>query len=88
MKHWMFKCKEVSRVVSDSLDRKLPLHHRVMIRIHLAMCKYCARFKRQILLIREACRRPEALPEAPDSAAVLSQEARQRIISVVKSRAL
>ena len=87
MKHWMFKCREVSRMISESMDRKLPLHHRIMIRIHLAMCKYCARFKRQIQLMQAACRRLEAAVEGPDAAAVLSPEARERIASAIKNAA-
>ena len=79
MKHWMFKCREVSRMISESMDRKLPLHQRVMIRIHLAVCKYCSRFKRQVLLIREACRHLTQPLEEIDSAITLPLEARERI---------
>ena len=56
MSHWMFNCKDVSQRVSESMDRSLPLHHRMMIKIHLMMCKYCARFKQQLLAVRNACR--------------------------------
>jgi hypothetical protein len=56
MSHWMFNCKDVSQRVSESMDRSLPLHHRMMIKIHLMMCKYCARFKQQLLALRNACR--------------------------------
>ena len=79
MNHWMFKCKEVSRMISDSMDRKLPLHHRVMIRIHLAMCKHCSRFRRQLLLIRETCRHLTQPFEVIDPAITLPSAARERI---------
>ena len=56
MKHWMFNCNEVSQKVSESMDRVLPFHQQMMIRIHLQMCRYCARFRDQLLLIRKAIR--------------------------------
>ena len=44
------------------MDRTLPLHERMMITIHLWMCKYCNRFKNQLLVLRKAVRQVE-LPE-------------------------
>jgi hypothetical protein len=59
MGHWMFNCNEVSQKVSESMDRVLPFHQQLMIRFHLQMCKYCARFRDQLLLIRKAIRAEE-----------------------------
>jgi hypothetical protein len=59
MGHWMFNCNEVSQRVSESMDRVLPFHQQMMIRFHLQMCKYCARFRDQLLLIRKAIRAEE-----------------------------
>ena len=55
----MFNCNEVSQKVSESMDRVLPFHQQIMIRFHLLMCKYCARFRDQLLLIRKAIRTEE-----------------------------
>jgi hypothetical protein len=41
------------------MDRVLPFHQQLMIRFHLQMCKYCARFRNQLLLIRKAIRAEE-----------------------------
>ena len=79
MNHWMFKCKEVTRMISESMDKKLPLHHRIMIRMHLAMCKYCSRFRQQLLFIRTACRNLAQPLEEMDPAIILPMEARRRI---------
>ena len=79
MKHWMFNCKAVAQIVSESMDRVLPIHHRILIRMHLLMCKYCARFKRQLLLIREVCRSEEMMPDERDNTLVLPKEACERI---------
>jgi hypothetical protein len=59
MGHWMFNCNEVSQKVSESMDRVLPFHQQMMIRFHLQMCKYCTRFRDQLLLIRKAIRTEE-----------------------------
>jgi hypothetical protein len=79
IKHWMFNCKAVSQMVSESMDRVLPVHHRVLIWMHLMMCKYCARFKRQLLLIREICQSEVMTPGESDTTLVLPKEACDRI---------
>jgi hypothetical protein len=79
MKHWMFNCKAVTQIVSESMDRGLPIHHRVLVRMHLLMCKYCARFRRQLLTIREVCRSEELMPGDSDDTLVLPQDACERI---------
>ena len=79
IKHWMFNCKAVSKIVSESMDRALPIHQRVLIRMHLMMCKYCARFKRQLLLIREVCRSEGMMPGESDDTLVLPKDACDRI---------
>ena len=79
MKHWMFNCKAVTQIVSESMDRVLPIHHQVLIRMHLLMCKYCARFRCQLLGIREVCRSEELMPGDSDDRLVLPKEACERI---------
>ena len=79
MNHWMFKCNEISKKVSESFDRSLPLYQRMMIRIHLMMCKYCFRFKKQLVIIREAIRSETENAAGPKESSVLSSDARDRI---------
>jgi hypothetical protein len=79
MSHWMFRCNDVSQKVSQSIDMTLPLHQRAAIKFHLMMCRYCARFSRQLKMLRRLSRHPDSdLPpdEPPES---LSHEAKQRI---------
>jgi len=68
-------CQDITRLVSESMDRTLPLTQRIKIRIHLGMCKYCARFEKQVHFLRNVCRKHEELP----SATTLSAQARDRI---------
>lgn len=44
----MLSCKEATKLVSDNLDRKLPLWTRIGLRLHAAMCKGCAAYRHQI----------------------------------------
>ena len=79
MHHWMFNCKEVSRMVSESMDRKLPVLQRTGIRIHLLMCKFCSRYRRQLLSLRETIRLHTDQLERDYPHTMLSPEARDRI---------
>ena len=68
----IINCKENSQLVTQSLDRPLSLKDRVAMRIHLFVCVNCARFVRQMNLIREWLHKEEA-------EGALSEQARSRI---------
>jgi len=53
----MLSCREVTRLVSQGLDRRLGLAERVRLRLHLAICDGCANFKRQMDFLRLAVRK-------------------------------
>ncbi len=64
----MLTCKEISQLVSQSLDRKLSLRQRMGVRFHLMMCSLCRAYEKQTLLLRNAVRtygreNTERLPE-------------------------
>jgi hypothetical protein len=82
----MLSCKDVTKLLSESMDRSLPLGKRVGVRLHLLICKFCARYERQLLLIRETARRLAATVEAPGESfgGTLSEEARERIRKSIK----
>lgn len=50
----MLSCREVSHLVSQGLDRKLGFGERVAMRLHLAICRGCANFSRQMEFLRQA----------------------------------
>ena len=50
-------CKEVHRLVAESMDRDAGFAERVAVRLHLAICDNCRRFARQMRFLREAVRR-------------------------------
>jgi hypothetical protein len=53
----MLSCKEATRLLSESQDRKLDLPEKMQLEVHLAMCKGCRNFKGQMNFLREACKR-------------------------------
>lgn len=74
-------CQEMTRLLSDAMDRSLPFHLRMRMYIHLAICTFCQRYHDQLKLLRHMLRNHGARldeaqhPQAPS----LSPEARQRI---------
>jgi hypothetical protein len=86
MTHWMFRCQEVSRKVSHAMDAPLPLHQRIAIRIHLMMCRYCARFRRQLVALRKMSRLEDPDRPTDETPATLSEDAKRRIKEKLRSR--
>ena len=79
MNHWMFNCKKVTYMVSESLDRELPLVQRMGIRMHLLMCKFCSRFRKQMLALSKISKYLDIQEAQLEPSVALSPEARSRI---------
>jgi hypothetical protein len=75
----MFDCQKVSMMVSESMDRNLPLHQRLFIAIHLLMCKHCHRFKKQLQILRHAAGFDDIHEDVVDRFPSLSTETREQI---------
>ena len=50
-------CKQAARLMSDAMERPLPLSDRVKLRLHLYWCEACTRYRRQLAFMRKALRR-------------------------------
>ena len=50
------KCKDVTRLLSDALDRHLTIHEHVQVRVHLPTCSGCWQYRKQIALLRTAAK--------------------------------
>lgn len=52
----MGKCKNITRLLSDAMDRRLTTGEWVAIRLHLPTCSGCRNYRKQIRLLRVAAR--------------------------------
>lgn len=59
-------CREVTRLVLEGLDRDLPLGERLVVRLHMLICRACPRFERQARFMRVAMGRWKAYAEGDD----------------------
>ena len=79
----MPSCQDTAALVSQGLDRRLPLAKRLGARLHLSMCSVCRRYEKQLRLLRRGAARyadPDANPAEPS----LSAEAIERLKSAVE----
>jgi hypothetical protein len=52
----MITCREATRLMSEGLDRKLPLARRAALRLHLLICLGCAAMAERMAFLRRALR--------------------------------
>jgi hypothetical protein len=72
------KCREMVRILSQSMDEPLPLMMRIKKRLHFLICCWCQRYEEQLRYMRDTARQfPEHADEASDLP--LSTEMRDRI---------
>src|SRR5437870_12129892 len=72
------KCNEMVRILSQSMDKPMPLRMRIKKRVHFLICCWCQRYEEQLRYLRKTARSfPEHADEASD--APFSAEARERI---------
>ncbi|NQT41673.1 MAG: zf-HC2 domain-containing protein [Planctomycetes bacterium] len=84
----MLRCRDISKLVSESMERQLPLGQRLQVRMHLMLCRLCAGFARQTRLLRRAAKQDSerTAVDITKPEATLSQEARERIKAALRER--
>jgi len=78
----MLNCHEASQLASSRMEAVLPLTKRVSLGVHLALCRHCRRFARQIERLRRVARATQT-----EAGAELSQEARERLRYALQQQA-
>jgi hypothetical protein len=61
----VLSCKEVTRLVSQGLDRELTFGERTALRVHFVICQGCRNVNRQLSFLRRAM---QGLSAAEDEA--------------------
>jgi hypothetical protein len=77
-------CLEATRLQSQALERALTLRERIGLKIHLALCRWCKRYGKQIRFLRSAARQ-QAEHEATLPRQSLSPDARKRMKARLKA---
>jgi hypothetical protein len=54
---WTPSCREVARLASEALERRLTLRERLAMRIHFMICYLCRRYADQAALLHEGLHR-------------------------------
>jgi len=58
----MYSCEQAARLSSKAMEQPLAPTERMLLRMHLMMCKGCTSFAQQIEFLRRASRKiPEVL---------------------------
>ncbi len=52
----MKTCKDISGLLSESMDRPLKWREHWAVRLHLLMCRHCSRFQQQVHFLRKAAK--------------------------------
>lgn len=77
----MLKCKDASRLMSQSLDRRLGLKENFSLKLHLLICKSCLIFDKQLDYLHQLCKKFAAQTDDINSPQQgLTAEARERIL--------
>ena len=80
VKRWLLRtlqpCREMVPLMSESMERRLTVGELFKLRLHLLVCAWCARYLRQIKLLRSLLRQRGAKTELVPA---LAADARDRI---------
>ena len=82
--HRLPTCREMVALMSQSMERPLSLRERVLLKLHLWVCAWCAWYLEQLRLLRASLRARAAEGEGFESrGAALPSDARERIRSAL-----
>jgi hypothetical protein len=79
------RCREVVRLLSQSMEVKLPITTRAKLRFHYLICVSCQRYEKQLQTIRKIA---SSLPEHVDGLCLetLSDSSKERLKQALRER--
>jgi hypothetical protein len=79
------KCREVIRLLSRSMEVKLPITTRIKLRFHFFICAWCLRYKKQLRALREIA---TSLPEHVDGVCpeALPNSSKERLKQALRAK--
>jgi len=81
----MLTCRDATALASRAMDAPLPWRQRLSLRMHLAMCRYCTRYQRQLRFIRLAVATLEPIDAGKESLGEGTKDAIRKRISEAKT---
>ncbi len=80
-------CEDVAPLISQSLDRKLPLSERTAVALHLMICLGCRRYRRQLLMLSALLSHlgPDAEVPATPCPGAMPEPIRERIKNAIRA---
>ena len=75
----MISCRRTTELLSERLDQPLGLHKRVLLALHLVICRSCRAFAERLLSVRKECRADREF-----AGQELSLDARERIKALIE----
>lgn len=66
----MLNCKDMTKLISDSLEGKISVRQRMELWLHIMMCGMCRRFRSNIIELRKRVRGSKALLDQADAVPV------------------
>ena len=79
-------CNQIVQLVSEDMDHPLPFGTKLKIRLHFLICKWCERYRQQLIFIRSAMRQHPDRLLGEDLSAGLSSEARERLKQTLRQQ--
>lgn len=77
-------CRDVTPLMSQSLDRPLSHSERLSLRLHLLVCVWCSRYLTQLTMMRELLQHEEPSTRLEGA---LSADARARFAEQLRNKA-
>lgn len=81
----MLNCKDMTKLISDSMERKISVRQRMELWLHIMMCGMCRRFRSNIIELRKRVRGSKSLLDQADiTPAPLPPATKARLEEVIK----
>lgn len=83
----MPSCRDMTKLISDSLDKKLSVRNRLGLWFHIMMCGMCRRFRSNIITIRKRVRESKSELDPSDAVSVpLPPATKARLEDIIQRR--
>ena len=83
VRFWLLRrlppCEQTVKVLSESLERKLTLRERVLVKLHLWVCMWCVWYLEHLQLVRSSLRAETSPEHTLSSTPGLTDDARERL---------